>query len=147
MVNDNIWITDWKNEHMNSKMAQMLSAKLRKMDAPLQKVAGWNCGSYSSLGLDVDKHYQDNDGLIDCGGADPDCDDNFACIRKDLGSAIKEYCQFLNISSTYSFEITEFFGLSSTFLKIGLGTTFTINLTPNGPSCELILTPENQPLA
>ncbi len=64
MVNDNIWITDWKNEHMNSKMAQMLSAKLRKMDAPLQKVAGWNCGSYSSLGLDVDKHYQDNDGLI-----------------------------------------------------------------------------------
>ena len=23
---------------------------------------------------------QDNDGLIDCGGADPDCDDNFACI-------------------------------------------------------------------
>ena len=64
MVNDNIWITDWKNEHMNSKMAQMLSAKLRKMDAPLQKVAGWNCGSYSSLGLDVDKHYEDNDGLI-----------------------------------------------------------------------------------
>ena len=26
-------------------------------------------------------------------------DDNFACIREELGSAVKQYCQFLNISS------------------------------------------------
>ena len=26
-------------------------------------------------------------------------DDNFACIREELGAAIKQYCQFLNISS------------------------------------------------
>jgi len=44
-------------------------------------------------------------------------------------------------------ETIEFFGLSSTFFKIGLGTTFTISLTPSGPSWDFILTPENQPLA
>ena len=47
----------------------------------------------------------------------------------------------------YALEITEVIGLSSTFFKIGLGTTFTISLTPNGPSCDFIFTPENQPLA
>ena len=34
----------------------------------------------------------------------------------------------------YSSEIMVLFGLNSTFFKIGLGTTSTISLTPNGPS-------------
>ena len=49
---------------MNSMQAKNLSTKLRAMDEPLQKVAGWNCGSYASLGLDIDKHYEEHDGLI-----------------------------------------------------------------------------------
>ena len=43
--------------------------------------------------------------------------------------------------------MTGFDDLSSTFLKIGFGTTFTISLAPNGPSWVFIFTPENQPLA
>ena len=34
-------------------------------------------------------------------------------------------------------------GLILTFLKIGFGTTFTISLTPNAPSCDFIFTSEN----
>ena len=64
MVNDNIWITDWKNEHMNSKMAQLLAAKLRHLDQPYLKIAGWNCGSFASLGLDVEDHYNKHNGLL-----------------------------------------------------------------------------------
>ena len=37
--------------------------------------------------------------------------------------------------------------VSSTFLSMGLGTTFTISLTPKGPSWAFIFPPENQPLA
>lgn len=63
-VGDNIWMGFWKNDKMNSMQAKNLSTKLRAMDEPLQKVAGWNCGSYASLGLDIDKHYEEHDGLI-----------------------------------------------------------------------------------
>ena len=62
---DNSWVGWWKNEHMNSKQASYLSGKLREMDQPLQKVAGWTCGGLTSLGLDIDKHYKEHDGLVE----------------------------------------------------------------------------------
>ena len=33
------------------------------MDQPLLKIGGWSCGSYESLGVDVDKHYETFDGM------------------------------------------------------------------------------------
>lgn len=61
----NHWVTVWKNEHMTAINAMRLAEKLRLKDAHLQKVAGWNTGNITSLGLDVEKHYKTNDGLMD----------------------------------------------------------------------------------
>jgi radical SAM superfamily enzyme YgiQ (UPF0313 family) len=58
----NAWMTVWKNEHMNAIKAGKIAEDLRQMDDEYQKVAGWTCGSVTSLGLDLDKHYQDNEG-------------------------------------------------------------------------------------
>jgi radical SAM superfamily enzyme YgiQ (UPF0313 family) len=59
----NAWMTVWKNEHMNAIKAGKIAEDLRQMDDEYQKVAGWTCGSVTSLGLDLDKHYEDNSGL------------------------------------------------------------------------------------
>ena len=59
----NAWMTVWKNEHMNAIRAGRIADDLRQADEDYQKVAGWTCGSVTSLGLDLDKHYADNDGL------------------------------------------------------------------------------------
>ncbi len=64
MVDTNFWLTDWKNEHMNSSMAGILSSKLRSMDRQHLKVAGWNCSSFESLGLDLEDHYSKHKGLV-----------------------------------------------------------------------------------
>ena len=50
---------------MTAINAMRLAEKLRLKDAHLQKVAGWNTGNITSLGLDVEKHYETNDGLMD----------------------------------------------------------------------------------
>ena len=63
-VDTNYWLTDWNNEHMNSDMAGMLSVKLRSMAQQHVKVAGWNCSSFESLGLDLDEHYSTHEGLV-----------------------------------------------------------------------------------
>ena len=49
---------------MNSDMAGMLSVKLRSMAQQHVKVAGWNCSSFESLGLDLDEHYSTHEGLV-----------------------------------------------------------------------------------
>ena len=59
----NAWMTVWKNEHMNAIKAGKLAEELRQMDDSHQKVAGWVCGSVTSLGLDLEQHYQDHSGL------------------------------------------------------------------------------------
>ena len=59
----NAWMTVWKNEHMNAIKAGKLAEELRQMDDEYQKVAGWTCGSVTSLGFDLDKHYDHNNGL------------------------------------------------------------------------------------
>lgn len=59
----NAWMTVWKNEHMNAIKAGKLAEELRQMDNDYQKVAGWTCGSVTSLGLDLDKHYKEYNGL------------------------------------------------------------------------------------
>ena len=63
-LDTNYWLTDWNNEHMNSDMAGMLSVKLRSMAQQYVKVAGWNCSSFESLGLDLDEHYSMHKGLV-----------------------------------------------------------------------------------
>ena len=63
-VDTNFWLTDWKNEHMNSTMAALLASKLRKQGQQYVKVAGWNCSSFESLGLDIDEHYNTHRGLV-----------------------------------------------------------------------------------
>ena len=63
-VDTNFWLTDWKNEHMNSTMAALLASKLRKQGQQYVKVAGWNCSSFESLGLDIDEHYNMHQGLV-----------------------------------------------------------------------------------
>ena len=64
MVNDNQWIVPWRNEHMDSAGAQTMSSVLRDLDQHLIKIAGWSCGSYASLGVDIDDHYAKEDGII-----------------------------------------------------------------------------------
>jgi radical SAM superfamily enzyme YgiQ (UPF0313 family) len=59
----NAWMTIWKNEHMNAIKAGKIAEDLRMMDDKYQKVAGWTCGSVTSLGLDLDKHYEEHSGL------------------------------------------------------------------------------------
>lgn len=59
----NAWMTVWKNEHMNAIKAGKLAEELRLMDDQYQKVAGWTCGSVTSLGFDLDKHYAEHSGL------------------------------------------------------------------------------------
>lgn len=59
----NAWMTVWKNEHMNAIKAGKIAEELRLSDEHMQKVAGWTCGSYTSLGLDLDKHYEKHNGL------------------------------------------------------------------------------------
>lgn len=59
----NAWMTVWKNEHMNAIKAGKIADDLRKQDDQYQKVAGWTCGSVTSLGLDLDKHYTEHNGL------------------------------------------------------------------------------------
>jgi radical SAM superfamily enzyme YgiQ (UPF0313 family) len=59
----NAWNTMWRNDYMNSMTAGKLAGKLRNMDQPLLKIGGWSCGSYESLGVDVDKHYETFDGM------------------------------------------------------------------------------------
>lgn len=59
----NAWMTIWKNEHMNAIKAGKIAEDLRIMDDEYQKVAGWTCGSVTSLGLDLDKHYEEHNGL------------------------------------------------------------------------------------
>ena len=61
----NAWQVKWKNAHMNSMKAGVLASKLRELDKPLLKVGGWVCGSYESLGVNIDKHYQTHNGLED----------------------------------------------------------------------------------
>lgn len=52
----------WKNEYMNSNQAFRLGTKLNIDDAVHQKIAGWNCGSTSSMGVDIAEHYANHDG-------------------------------------------------------------------------------------
>lgn len=59
----NVRMTIWKNKHMNAIKAGRLAEELKDMDNTYQKVAGWTCGSVTSLGLDLDKHYAEHDGL------------------------------------------------------------------------------------
>ena len=59
----NAWMTVWKNEHMNAIKAGRIADDLRQMDDKYQKVAGWTCGSVTSLGLDLDDHYNTHDGF------------------------------------------------------------------------------------
>lgn len=63
-LDTNYWLTDWENKYMNSDMAAILAKKLRSMDQKYVKVAGWNCSSFESLGLDLDDHYSKHDGLV-----------------------------------------------------------------------------------
>lgn len=60
----NAWMTVWKNEHMNAIKAGKIAEDLRNMDSSYQKVAGWQCGGMTSLGLDLERHYKENDGLL-----------------------------------------------------------------------------------
>lgn len=59
----NAWMTVWRNEHMNAIKAGKIAEDLRQTDDEYQKVAGWTCGSVTSLGLDLDKHYEEHNGL------------------------------------------------------------------------------------
>ena len=59
----NAWMTVWKNDHMNAIKAGKIAEDLRNMDNEYQKVAGWSCGGVTSLGLDLDKHYADHNGM------------------------------------------------------------------------------------
>ena len=59
----NAWMTVWRNEHMNAIKAGRIADDLRQKDDRYQKVAGWTCGSVTSLGLDLDEHYKKHDGL------------------------------------------------------------------------------------
>jgi len=60
----NLQGTHWMNKHMNSYKAAHIAADLRNQDSEYQKVAGWNCGAVTSLGLNLDTHYDNYNGLI-----------------------------------------------------------------------------------
>ena len=64
MVEDNQWIVPWRNKHMNSNSAREMADLLRRLDSPLIKIAGWSCGSYANLGVDIDDHYEKENGII-----------------------------------------------------------------------------------
>jgi radical SAM superfamily enzyme YgiQ (UPF0313 family) len=85
----NHWMTIWKNEHMTAFDAIRLAEKLRLEDAHLQKVAGWNTGNVTSLGLDVDKHYEEHNGLMD------KLPDQFLSTQKH--KVIEDYRRMINI--------------------------------------------------
>ena len=59
----NAWNTMWRNDYMNSVKAGNLASKLRSMDRDLLKIGGWSCGSYESLGVDVDQHFEEYNGM------------------------------------------------------------------------------------
>ena len=59
----NTWNTMWRNDYMNSLQAGKLASKLRNIDRPLLKVGGWSCGSYESLGVDIDELCTKFDGM------------------------------------------------------------------------------------
>jgi radical SAM superfamily enzyme YgiQ (UPF0313 family) len=64
MVDDNQWIVPWRNEHMDSNSARDMANLLRRLDKPLIKIAGWSCGAYATLGIDIDDHYEKKNGII-----------------------------------------------------------------------------------
>jgi hypothetical protein len=53
----------WKNEHMDLLRATHLAKSFNVESHDKIKLGGWLCGAVSSLGIDIDKHYEENDGL------------------------------------------------------------------------------------
>ena len=64
----NLVVTDtvyWKNKHMDVIEATKITQRLSKEDAPYKKLGGWFCGAVSSVGVDVDLHFKNKNGLLD----------------------------------------------------------------------------------
>jgi radical SAM superfamily enzyme YgiQ (UPF0313 family) len=64
----NLVVTDtvyWKNENMDVFEATAITQRLSKEDAPFKKLGGWFCGAVSSVGVDIDAHFKNKNGLID----------------------------------------------------------------------------------
>lgn len=55
--------TYWKNEHIDIIKATELSKNFNKESKDKVKLGGWICGAVSSLGVDIDNHYIENNGL------------------------------------------------------------------------------------
>jgi radical SAM superfamily enzyme YgiQ (UPF0313 family) len=55
--------TYWKNQYTDLLKATELAKKFNIESQEKIKLGGWLCGAVSSLGIDIDKHYEDNNGL------------------------------------------------------------------------------------
>lgn len=55
--------TFWKNEHTDLLRATELAKRFNAQSYEKIKLGGWLCGAVSSLGVDIDKHAEENNGL------------------------------------------------------------------------------------